>query len=40
MAEMQMGIVTLITRESQRPMLLEVVTSADDDTKALKDYFG
>lgn len=40
MAEMQMGIVTLITRESQRPMLLEVATSADDDTKALKDYFG
>ncbi len=40
MAEMQMGIVTLLTREAARPMLLEVVTDAEADTKVLKDYFG
>ncbi len=39
MAEMQMGMVALLTRDASRPMLLEVVTDAEADTKTLKDYF-
>ncbi len=39
MAEMQMGIVTLLTRDASRPMLLEVVTDAETDTQVLKDYY-
>lgn len=39
MAEMQMGIVALLTREAARPMLLEVVTDAETDTNVLKEYF-
>ena len=34
-AEMQMGIVALLTREASRPMLLEVVTDAETDTQVL-----
>ena len=37
--EMQIGIVTLLTRESERPMLLEVFTDSNDDVKALEKYF-
>lgn len=39
MTEMQIGMVTLLTRESNRPMLLEVFTDAEDDKKALQDYY-
>ena len=39
MDEMQIGIVTLLTRESERPMLLEVFTDCNDDMKALEKYF-
>ena len=39
MDEMQIGIVTLLTRESERPMLLEVLTDSNDDVKALEKYF-
>ena len=39
MDEMQIGIVTLLTRESERPMLLEVFTDSNDDGKALEKYF-
>lgn len=39
MDEMQIGIVTLLTRESDRPMLLEVFTDSNDDVKALEKYF-
>lgn len=36
--EMQLGIVTLLTQQTNRPMLLEVFTHADEDAKAMKDY--
>ena len=39
MDEMQIGIVTLLTRESERPMLREVFTDSNDDVKALEKYF-
>ena len=39
MQEMQIGVVTLLTQESQRPMLLEVFTDADTDAQAMKQYF-
>lgn len=39
MDEMQIGIVTLLTRDSERPMLLEVFTDSNDDVKALEKYF-
>ena len=39
MDELQIGIVTLLTRESERPMLLEVFTDSNDDVKALEKYF-
>ena len=39
MDEMQIGVVTLLTRESERPMLLEVFTNSNDDVKALEKYF-
>ena len=39
MDEMQIGIVTLLTRESERPMLLEVFTDSNDDVKVLEKYF-
>lgn len=37
--EMQLGIVTLLTQQTDRPMLLEVFTNAEEDAKAMKDYF-
>lgn len=37
--EMQCGIVTLLTREATRPMLLEVITNAEDDAEAMAEYF-
>ena len=36
--EMQLGIVTLLTQQTDRPMLLEVFTNAEEDAKAMKDY--
>ena len=36
--EMQLGIVTLLTQQVQRPMLLEVFTNADEDAQAMKHY--
>ena len=38
MQEMQMGIVTLVTRQSHRPMLLEVFTDAETDAAVMRDY--
>ena len=35
---MQLGIVTLLTQQAQRPMLLEVFTNADEDAQAMKHY--
>lgn len=40
MSEMQIGIVTLLTRETNRPMLLEVFTDVDEDMKAYSMYFS
>lgn len=40
MNEMQIGIVTLLTRETERPMLLEVFTDKDGDMKVLDKYFA
>lgn len=40
MGEMQIGIVTLLTRETNRPMLLEVFTDVDEDIKAYSMYFS
>lgn len=40
MGETQIGIVTLLTRETNRPMLLEVFTDVDEDMKAMADYFA
>lgn len=40
MEEAKMGIVALLVEERQRPLLLEVFTDADDDAKALADYFN
>ncbi|NPD92163.1 2-succinyl-5-enolpyruvyl-6-hydroxy-3-cyclohexene-1-carboxylic-acid synthase [Xylanibacter muris] len=40
MDEMRIGIVTLLTRETGRPMLLEVFTDSDDDKKALDGYYS
>lgn len=40
MGEMQIGIVTLLTRETNRPMLLEVFTDVYEDMKAMADYFA
>lgn len=37
--EMQCGIVTLLTREATRPMLLEVMTNAEDDAEAMAEYY-
>lgn len=39
MEEMQLGIVTLLTRHSERPMLLEVTTDAATDNRVMGDYF-
>lgn len=39
MAEMQIGMVTLLTREADRPMLLEVMTDSREDALAVKDYY-
>lgn len=40
MGEMQIGIVTLLTRETNIPMLLEVFTDVDEDMRAMADYFA
>ena len=40
MGEMQIGIVTLLTRETNRPMLLEVFTDVDEDMKTYSMYFS
>ena len=39
MSEMQIGIVTLLTRETERPMLLEVFTDKEEDARTLGEYF-
>ena len=38
MQQMKEGIDWLLTTSSEHPLLLEVLTNADTDTKALKDY--
>lgn len=40
MNEMQIGIVTLLTRETDRPMVLEVFTDAEEDMKAMANFFA
>ncbi len=37
--EMQCGIVTLLTREATRPMLLEIMSDAEDDAEAMAQYY-
>ena len=37
--EMRIGVVTLLTQPSERPMLLEVFTDADTDARVLKNYY-
>lgn len=39
MDEMQIGVVTLLTRETKRPLLLEAFTDAEEDARAMKEYF-
>ena len=39
MEEMQQGIATLLYRESDTPMLLEVFTNPSDDQVALQAYY-
>lgn len=39
MAELHTGMVTLLTRETERPMLLEVFTDAGTDNETIEDYF-
>ena len=39
MEEMQIGIVTLLTKDTMRPMLLEVLTDMEADTQAINDYY-
>ena len=40
MEEMRIGIVTLLTRRSSRPMLLEVKTDATTDNDVIDAYFS
>lgn len=40
MDEMRIGIVTLLTRHTGRPMLLEVFTDPDEDKKVLDGYYS
>ena len=40
MAELQMGMMVLLTEERQRPMLLEVFTDAEADTRAFRAYLS
>ena len=40
MEEMQQGIDILINLESDRPILLEVMTDADEDERVYKDYYN
>ena len=37
--EMQVGVVTLLTQQADRPMVLEVFTDAAEDAKAMREYF-
>ena len=39
MQELQQGIHTLLNKESDRPVLLEVFTDAQADAQALRDYY-
>jgi len=39
MEEMQLGVVTLLTKQAQRPMLLEIFTDAETDAQMMKDYY-
>lgn len=39
MDEMQVGVVTLLTQQADRPMVLEVFTDAAEDAKAMREYF-
>jgi 2-succinyl-5-enolpyruvyl-6-hydroxy-3-cyclohexene-1-carboxylate synthase len=40
MEEMQLGIVQLLTMQTNRPVVLEVFTQEDTDVEALKAYFS
>jgi 2-succinyl-5-enolpyruvyl-6-hydroxy-3-cyclohexene-1-carboxylate synthase len=39
MDEMQLGVVQLLTMDTKRPVVLEVITDADVDTQQLQRYF-
>mgnify|MGYP002623258724 CR=1 FL=1 len=39
MEEMRIGIVTLLTKDTSRPMLLEIFTEAETDAKVMNDYY-
>lgn len=38
--EMHIGIVTLLTRQATRPMVLEVFTDGEQDVQVMKDYYN
>lgn len=39
MEEMQIGIISLLTRDAHRPMVLEVITDADTDNYEMQRYY-
>ena len=39
MEEMQQGVDTLLNIESGRPVLLEVLTDAEEDERVFRDYY-
>ena len=40
MREVEIGVVTLVTERTSRPMLLEVVTDAETDASTFKDFIN
>lgn len=38
--EMHIGIVTLLTRQATRPMVLEVFTDGEQDVQVMKEYYN
>ena len=39
MRDLKKGIEKLVDSKSRRPMLLEVFTDVDEDTRVVKDYY-
>ena len=40
MEEMEIGMVTLVTEQTNRPMLLEIVTDAETDASTIKNFIN